>query len=201
MFKNSLNIDQNRSRCLPTSAIRMKALLTETTTSALVSTGGYSASQLAENIDPGTIACHCCHAAADCLHRLSDYLQRLSDFGGKRHPLRYGLLKTIGTTPSQISPHDPSTGAAAQPAGHPARSGGRLVCRRRAHTGHHLPSDGIVSLVSLNPAIFIVSSLFSLFTVLLSCYRPGKIAAKGFTGGSRPLHRGQQHQAQEKNVL
>ena len=38
--------------------------------------------------------------------------------------------------------------------------------------------DGIVSLVSLNPAIFIVSSLFSLFTVLLSCYRPGKIAAK-----------------------
>ena len=38
--------------------------------------------------------------------------------------------------------------------------------------------DGIVNTVSARPLIFVMSALFALFTVLISCRRPGKMAAK-----------------------
>ena len=38
--------------------------------------------------------------------------------------------------------------------------------------------DGVVSTVSVHPLIFVGSALFALFTVLLSCAKPGRLAAK-----------------------
>ena len=38
--------------------------------------------------------------------------------------------------------------------------------------------DGIVPMTSVSPWIFAIAALFALFTVLLSCRRPGKMAAK-----------------------
>ena len=37
--------------------------------------------------------------------------------------------------------------------------------------------DGVVT-VSVHPLIFVGSALFALFTVLLSCAKPGRLAAK-----------------------
>lgn len=38
--------------------------------------------------------------------------------------------------------------------------------------------DGVASIVSLNPVIFVGAALFALFTVFLSCAKPGRMAAK-----------------------
>ena len=38
--------------------------------------------------------------------------------------------------------------------------------------------DGVVSLVSVNPLIFVGSGIFALLTVLISCYRPGRMAGR-----------------------
>ena len=38
--------------------------------------------------------------------------------------------------------------------------------------------NGVIALTSQNPLIFVIAALFALFTVLLSCRRPGRMAAK-----------------------
>ena len=90
----------------------------------------------------------------------------------------YGLLKTIGTTPRQLRRIIRIQALALSAAGIPIGLvlgwliGGQLtpVIVERL--------DGIVTLTSLNPLIFIIAALFALFTVLLSCRRPGRMAAK-----------------------
>lgn len=90
----------------------------------------------------------------------------------------YGLLKTIGTTPRQLRRIIRIQALALSAAGIPIGLvlgwliGGQLtpVIVERL--------DGVVTLTSLNPLIFIIAALFALFTVLLSCRRPGRMAAK-----------------------
>ena len=92
----------------------------------------------------------------------------------------YGLLKTIGTTPRQLRRIIRIQALALSAAGIPIGLvlgwliGGQLtpVIVERL--------DGIVTLTSLNPLIFIIAALFALFTVLLSCRRPGRMVAKVF---------------------
>ncbi len=93
----------------------------------------------------------------------------------------YGLLKTIGVTPKQLS--------------RIIRQQALLLCAIGIPIGLLLGfAIGVVltpkilseattlsenvSTVSVSPIIFVVSTLFALVTVLLSCYRPGKIAGK-----------------------
>lgn len=177
MFKNSLNIDQNMKQVLANFGYQDES---PADGDNYIRTGvnwGYSASQLAENIDPGTILAI---AAMLLLIVFTGYLIIYNVFQiSVANDIRfYGLLKTIGTTPSQISRMIRLQALLLSLLGIPlGLVGGWFV------GGSLTPViisrlDGIVSLVSLNPAIFIISSLFSLFTVLLSCYRPGKIAAK-----------------------
>lgn len=102
MFKNSLNIDQNMKQVLANFGYQDES---PADGDNYIRTGvnwGYSASQLAENIDPGTILAI---AAMLLLIVFTGYLIIYNVFQiSVANDIRfYGLLKTIGTTPSQIS--------------------------------------------------------------------------------------------------
>lgn len=90
----------------------------------------------------------------------------------------YGLLKTIGTTPRQLRRIIRLQALVLSAAGIPIGLvigwliGGRLTPVITARL------DGVVTLTSGNPLIFAASALFALITVLLSCRRPGRMAAK-----------------------
>ena len=90
----------------------------------------------------------------------------------------YGLLKTIGTTPRQLRRIIRLQALALSAAGIPIGLvigwliGGQLTPVIVARL------DGIVPMTSVSPWIFVIAALFALFTVLLSCRRPGKMAAK-----------------------
>ena len=177
MFKNSLNIDQNMKQVLANFGYQDES---PADGDNYIRTGvnwGYSASQLAENIDPCTILAI---AAMLLLIVFTGYLIIYNVFQiSVANDIRfYGLLKTIGTTPSQISRMIRLQALLLSLLGIPLGLVGGWFVGGALTPVIISRLDGIVSLVSLNPAIFIVSSLFSLFTVLLSCYRPGKIAAK-----------------------
>lgn len=177
MFKNSLNIEQNMKQVLANFGYQNDS---PASGDNYIRTGvnwGYSASQLAENIDPGTILAI---AALLLLIVFTGYLIIYNVFQiSVANDIRfYGLLKTIGTTPSQISRMIRLQALLLSLLGIPLGLVGGWFVGGALTPVIISRLDGIVSLVSLNPAIFIVSSLFSLFTVLLSCYRPGKIAAK-----------------------
>ena len=177
MFKNSLNIDQNMKQVLANFGYQDES---PADGDNYIRTGvnwGYSASQLAENIDPGTILAI---AAMLLLIVFTGYLIIYNVFQiSVANDIRfYGLLKSIGTTPSQISRMIRLQALLLSLLGIPLGLVGGWFVGGALTPVIISRLDGIVSLVSLNPAIFIVSSLFSLFTVLLSCYRPGKIAAK-----------------------
>ena len=90
----------------------------------------------------------------------------------------YGLLKTIGTTPRQLRRIIRLQALVLSAGGIPIGLvigwliGGRLTPVITARL------DGVVTLTSGNPLIFAASALFALITVLLSCRRPGRMAAK-----------------------
>ncbi len=90
----------------------------------------------------------------------------------------YGLLKTIGTTPRQlrriIRLQALVMSAASIPIGLVLGwfVGGELTPVIVAEL------NGVETLTSMNPLIFVIAAAFALFTVLLSCRRPGRMAAK-----------------------
>ena len=90
----------------------------------------------------------------------------------------YGLLKTIGTTPRQLRRIIRLQALALSAAGIPIGLvtgwliGGRLtpVIVTRL--------NGVEAVTSVSPWIFLSAGLFALFTVLISCRKPGRMAAK-----------------------
>ena len=90
----------------------------------------------------------------------------------------YGLLKTIGTTPRQLRRIIRLQALALSAAGIPIGLvigwliGGQLTPVIVARL------NGVLAVTSVSPWIFVIAALFALFTVLLSCRRPGKLAAK-----------------------
>lgn len=140
---------------------------------------GYTSSQIASELDMGTIAAM---LAFIVLVIFTGYLIiynifQISVVGDIRF---YGLLKTIGVTPRQL--------------GRIIRYQALLLCVIGIPIGTLLgygvgvvltpvvlksSTLGTVSAtMSRSPWIFIFSILFALVTVLLSCARPGRIAAK-----------------------
>ncbi|MCM1261083.1 MAG: ABC transporter permease [Butyrivibrio sp.] len=91
----------------------------------------------------------------------------------------YGLLKTIGTTPRQLKRIIRYQALTLSIAGIPIGFllgyfiGSVLTPIVMATT-----TMGEVIKVSSSPAIFLFSGVFALFTVLISCRRPGRLAAK-----------------------
>ena len=90
----------------------------------------------------------------------------------------YGLLKTIGTTPRQLRRIIRLQALALSAAGIPIGLvigwliGGRLTPVIVTWL------NGVMAVTSVSPWIFVIAALFALFTVLLSCRRPGKLAAR-----------------------
>ena len=90
----------------------------------------------------------------------------------------YGLLKTIGTTPRQLRRIIRLQALALSAAGIPAGLalgwliGGRLTPVVVSRL------NGVEAVTSASPWIFLIAALFALFTVLVSCRKPGRMAAK-----------------------
>lgn len=90
----------------------------------------------------------------------------------------YGLLKTIGTTKQQIRRLIRRQAAILSAVGIPigliiGYGIGKLILPfSMEYTGY----EGIDAELKLNPHIFVFSALFSVFTVFISCRKPGKIA-------------------------
>lgn len=138
---------------------------------------GYTGAQLSESMDLTTVLAI---AAMVLLIIFTGYLIiynvfQISVAGDIRF---YGLLKTIGTTPRQLRRIIRGQALALSLGGIPLglaagwAVGGWLtpVIVKRL--------NGVVAVTSVNPAIFLISALFALVTVLISCRRPGRLAGK-----------------------
>ena len=152
----------------------------ETAGDNYISTGvnwGYTGAQLSDIADPMTVIAI---AAVILLIIFTGYLIiynvfQISVAGDIRF---YGLLKTIGTTPRQLRRIIRLQALALSAAGIPIGLvigwliGGQLTPVIVARL------DGIVPMTSVSPWIFLAAALFALLTVLLSCRKPGRMAAK-----------------------
>ena len=152
----------------------------ETAGDNYISTGvnwGYTGAQLSDIADPMTVIAI---AAVILLIIFTGYLIiynvfQISVAGDIRF---YGLLKTIGTTPRQLRRIIRLQALALSAAGIPIGLvigwliGGRLTPVIVSRL------DGIVPMTSVSPWIFLAAALFALLTVLLSCRKPGRMAAK-----------------------
>ena len=138
---------------------------------------GYTGAQLSDNIDPTVVIAI---AAMLLLIIFTGYLIiynvfQISVAGDIRF---YGLLKTIGTTPRQLRRIIRLQALLLSVVGIPLGLivgwfiGGWLTPVIVSRL------DGITSVVSLSPIIFLGAAASSLATVLLSCRKPGRMAAK-----------------------
>ena len=138
---------------------------------------GYTGVQLSENLDPATVVIL---VGVLLLILLTGYLIIYNVFqisvAGDVH--FYGLLKTIGTTPRQIRRIIRIQALVLSAAGIPLGLivgwllGGVLTPVITAHL------NGITTVVSVSPVLFAGAAVFALFTVLISCRRPGRMAGK-----------------------
>lgn len=138
---------------------------------------GYSGSQLAVNLDASTVLAI---GAMLALIIFTGYLIIYNVFQiSVGNDIRfYGLLKTIGTTPRQLGRMIRYQAMYLSLAGIPLGLVGGWLVGRILTPVVIGQLDGIVLVISVRPGIFLVSALFSLLTVLLSCRRPGRLAAR-----------------------
>lgn len=145
-----------------------------------ISTGvnwGYTGAQLSDKLDPTVVAII---VGVLLLILLTGYLIiynvfQISVAGDIRF---YGLLKTIGTTPRQLRRIIRTQALLLSLIGLPI---GLLL-------GWLLGSvltpvivarlDGVTTVVSASPLLFVGAAVFALVTVLISCRRPGRLAGK-----------------------
>ena len=138
---------------------------------------GYTGAQLSDNLDPSVVIAV---AAMLLLIIFTGYLIIYNVFQiSVTNDIRfYGLLKTIGTTPRQLRRIIRQQALTLSLAGIPLGLvlgwliGGQLTPAIVSQL------NGVVPMTSVSPVIFIGAALFSLVTVLLSCRKPGKMAAK-----------------------
>ena len=152
----------------------------ETVGENYISTGvnwGYTGAQLSDKLDPTVVAII---VGVLALILLTGYLIiynvfQISVAGDIRF---YGLLKTIGTTPRQLRRIIRTQALLLSLIGIPVGLllgwllGGVLTPVIVARL------DGVASVVSVSPLLFVGAALFALVTVLISCRRPGRLAGK-----------------------
>ena len=138
---------------------------------------GYTGAKLASSIDPVLLAVS---VVLVLLIMLTGYLIiynvfQISVSADVRH---YGLLKTLGATGRQLRRVVRLQALALCAAGIPMGLilgwliGGKITPHVVANM------DGMENVVSLDPRIFAFAALFALITVLLSCARPARMAAR-----------------------
>lgn len=138
---------------------------------------GYTGAQLSDKLDPAVAVILVGMLA---LILLTGYLIiynvfQISVAGDIRF---YGLLKTIGTTPRQLRRIIRMQALILSLVGIPIGLllgwllGGVLTPTITARL------NGVTTVVSVNPVLFIGAAIFALVTVLISCRRPGRLAGK-----------------------
>lgn len=138
---------------------------------------GYTGARMSDLVDPMTVIAI---VAVVLLIIFTGYLIiynvfQISVAGDIRF---YGLLKTIGTTPRQLRRIIRLQALALSAAGIPIGLiigwfiGGQLTPVIVAQL------DGIVPMTSVSPWIFVIAAAFALLTVLISCRKPGRMAAR-----------------------
>ena len=138
---------------------------------------GYTGAQLSDKLDPAVVAII---VGVLILILLTGYLIiynvfQISVAGDIRF---YGLLKTIGTTPRQLRRIIRTQALLLSLIGIPVGLllgwllGGVLTPVINAQL------NGVTTVVSVSPLLFVGSAIFALVTVLISCCRPGRLAGK-----------------------
>ena len=138
---------------------------------------GYTGAQLSESMDPTTVLAI---AAMVVLIVFTGYLIiynvfQISVAGDIRF---YGLLKTIGTTPRQLRRIIRYQALALSLGGIPLGLAAGWAVGSWLTPVIVKRLNGVVAVTSASPAIFLISALFALVTVLISCRRPGRLAGK-----------------------
>ena len=177
MLKSAMHIERDLDQILEDHGYQSQSRDAQT---PYISTGvnwGYTGAQLAENLDAATLLAI---AALLLLIVLTGYLIIYNVFQiSVTNDIRfYGLLKTIGTTPRQLRRIIRQQALWMSLAGIPLGLILGYLVGAQLTPVIVARLDGIVSVVSVNPLIFVISALFALLTVLLSCSRPGRMAAR-----------------------
>ena len=177
MFSSSLHIQHDMDQVLANHGYQSQS---RSAGDNYISAGvnwGYTGSQLAGSLDAGSLLGI---AAVLLLIVFTGYLIIYNVFHiSVTNDIRfYGLLKTIGTTGRQIRRIIRQQALILSLAGIPLGLllGWWIGSRLTPIVISQLKD--IHSMVSVNPVIFLISALFSLLTVLLSCARPGRLAAR-----------------------
>ena len=138
---------------------------------------GYTGAQLSDNLDPIVVAAI---AAMLLLIIFTGYLIIYNVFQiSVTNDIRfYGLLKTIGTTPRQLGWIIRQQALTLSLAGIPLGLIAGWLVGGRITPAIVSQLEGIVPMTSVDPVIFLGAALFSLVTVLLSCRKPGRVAAR-----------------------
>ncbi len=138
---------------------------------------GYTGAQLSENLDPATALAI---AAMVLLIIFTGYLIIYNVFQiSVTNDIRfYGLLKTIGTTPRQLRRIIRQQALMLCVVGIPLGMilGWGIGAKLTPVIVDRL--NGVVAVTSVSPVIFLISALFALVTVLISCRRPGRLAGR-----------------------
>ena len=138
---------------------------------------GYTGAQLSENLDPATVLAI---ATMVLLIVFTGYLIiynvfQISVAGDIRF---YGLLKTIGTTPRQLRRIIRQQALILSLTGIPLGLAAGWIIGSRLTPVIVARLNGVAAVTSVSPAIFLISALFALMTVLISCRRPGRLAGR-----------------------
>lgn len=178
MLGNSLHIEQDLSKILANHSYQTESRSAGYNYIATGVNWGYTGSQLADNIDPITVI-----AIVGLLLIIifTGYLIIYNVFQiSVSNDIRfYGLLKTIGTTRRQIRRIIRQQALLLSLIGIPlGLLVGYGVGARLTPVVLSRLNGVIQNAVSASPLIFIGSALFALVTVMISCRRPGRMAAK-----------------------
>lgn len=178
MFSNSRHIEENMQTILQNHGYQSESRSAGDNYISIGVNWGYTGAQLSSSMDLATLLMM---VFVLLIIVITGYLIiynifQISVVGDIRF---YGLLKTIGTTGRQIKKIIRQQALILSVVGIPVG----LVLGWG--TGSLLTPvvlsqlDGVVmGVVSVNPLIFVVATLFALLTVFLSCSRPGRMAAK-----------------------
>ena len=199
MLKNSLHIEQDLVQILGSHGYQCESRIQGDNFIDIGVNWGYTGAQLSESIDPSLVLAI---AAMLALIIFTGYLIiynvfQISVAGDIRF---YGLLKTIGTTPRQLKRIIRHQALALCLVGIPLGLGLGWLLGAKLTPVIIARLDGIQNIVSVRPVIFLGAAVFALLTVLLSCARPDRMAARvspieavryteGRTGGSAKQRR------------
>lgn len=177
MFDSSMHIQKDVDEVLLSHGYELDGTFGDEKYIATGVNWGYTSTQFVENLDASTLIMI---VGMIVLIVFTGYLIIYNVFQiSVANDIRfYGLLKTIGTTPKQLKRMIRLQAWMLSAIGIPLGLFLGWLIGAKFTPVVIAQLNGIYNVVSLNAIIFIASAVFSLFTVQLSCNRPGKLAAK-----------------------